>query len=78
MSNLKIYAANPEYLLAMKVLSARTEEDKHDMYDMKFLIDKLKLKNSDEVIDIVLKYFSEDMLKPMTYWMLAEMFDTKS
>ena len=78
MSNLKIYAANPEYLLAMKVLSARTEEDQHDMYDIKFLIDKLKLKNPDEVIDIVLKYFSENMLKPMTYWMLTEMFDTKS
>lgn len=78
MSNLKIYAANPEYLLAMKVLSARTEEDQHDMYDIKFLIDKLKLKNPDEVIDIVLKYFSGNMLKPMTYWMLTEMFDTKS
>lgn len=48
------------------------------MYDIKFLIDKLKLKNPDEVIDIVLKYFSENMLKPMTYWMLTEMFDTKS
>lgn len=67
MSNLKIYVANPEYLLAMKVLSARTEEDQHDLYDMKFLINRLGLTDPEEVINIVLKYFSEDTLKPMTY-----------
>ena len=63
MSNLTVYVPSPEYMLAMKCMSARltgtTDED-----DIVFLVRYLKLKKVNQVLDIILKYFPENMIMP--------------
>ena len=72
MSNLTVYVPSPEYMLAMKCMSARltgaTDED-----DIVFLIKYLNIIDVDQVIGIILKYFPENMIMPKTQYFLMEL-----
>lgn len=72
-SNLKIYVPEPDYMLAMKAISARVNS--LDAVDVKVLIDLLKLKTADEVLDIVEKYYPRKQIKPATQYFIEELFD---
>ena len=71
LSHLKIYMPPPDYLLAMKVLSARA--DTMDQDDLKILIKKLKLKNAAEIVAIVKNYYPRKEIKPETRIMIEEL-----
>lgn len=71
-SNLKIYVPEPDYLLAMKAISARVNSA--DARDVRVLIDLLKLKTVDEVLDIVEKYYPRKQIKPATQFFVEELF----
>jgi predicted nucleotidyltransferase len=71
LSHLKIYIPTPDYLLAMKVLSARA--DSMDPEDMLFLLRKLDLKNADEVLEIVKGYYPHKQVKPAARILLEEL-----
>lgn len=55
LSNLRIYVAEPEYLLAMKLISSRLET--LDISDIKMLINSLKIKKKSELHKILNKYY---------------------
>lgn len=55
LSNLKVWTPEPEYLFAMKALSARKESK--DEEDTRFLIKKIGIKNIDQALDILDKYY---------------------
>lgn len=64
MSNLKILAAKPEYILAMKCFAARLDAD--DLQDAKVLAAHLGLSDRNQVLDIVEKYIPRKMLSIKT------------
>jgi hypothetical protein len=71
LSHLKVYVPSGDYLLAMKVLSARA--DTMDREDMKVLIGSLHLNNVADVVDIVKSYYPNKGIKPETRILLEEL-----
>ena len=71
--NLKVFVPEPDYLLAMKALSARA--DSFDTDDVKTLIMQLGLKTPHEVFAIVEKYYPRQQVKPATQYFIEEMFE---
>lgn len=74
MSNLTVYVPSAEYMLAMKCMSARLTGST-DEEDIIFLVKHLNLKKAEQVLDIILKYFPENMIMPKTEYFLMEIFE---
>ncbi|MFL6230367.1 MAG: hypothetical protein ACJ741_16465 [Pyrinomonadaceae bacterium] len=72
LSNLKVFAPDADYLLAMKVLAARV--DTSDATDVKLLIGTLGLKKPEEVFAVVEKYYPRQQIKPATQYFIEELF----
>ena len=70
MPHLKVYMPTPDYLLAMKVLSARAET--MDREDILVLLRELNLKTADEVLEIVKGYYPHKQVKPAARILLEE------
>jgi hypothetical protein len=70
LSHLKVYVPTPDYLLAMKVLSARAET--MDREDIRVLVNELDLKTADEVLEIVKNYYPHKNVKPAARILLEE------
>lgn len=75
MSHLKVYIPPPEYLLAMKTLSARANTD--DRSDIELLIDELKLKSAGQILEIVKHYYPRKQVKETTAILLEEIFERR-
>lgn len=73
-SHLKVYFAEPDYLLAMKSLAARV--DTTDKDDIIFLIKELNISSVDEVFEIIEKYYPRQQIKPATQFFIEELFGT--
>jgi len=73
LSHLVVMVADPEYMLAMKSLSARI--DGTDSKDIEFLINKLKIKTVEDVFNIIDKYYPRRIIKPATQFFLEAVFD---
>lgn len=71
--NLKVFSADPEYMLAMKSLASRV--DTTDKDDIIFLIKELRLRSPEEVFDIIEKYYPKRQIKPVTKFFLEELFE---
>lgn len=74
LSNLKVFCADPEYLLAMKCISMRLGKEFQDEGDVRFLIRYLNLKKVDEVIKIITKYYDNKLIPQKTFYALEEFF----
>lgn len=74
LSNLKVYVPEPDYLLAMKVLSARVEAT--DKADVQFLIKLLAIKSALEVFSILEKYYPREQIRPATQFFVEEIFES--
>lgn len=77
-SHLKVYGANPEYLLAMKCLAARTgghdEEDRSpDLDDAFWLCRHLGIETREDVARVVLKYLPDREIPERTGFFVEEM-----
>ena len=72
-SNLDIYYADPDYLLAMKTISARI--DATDRGDIEFLIKKLDISTPEQVFAVVEKYYPKNRIKPAAQFFIEEIFD---
>jgi len=73
MSHLKIYVPPPDYLLAMKTLSARANTMDRD--DLKVLILDLGVDGPDAVFQIVKNYYPKKEIKPAARSLIRELFD---
>ena len=73
--HLTVMVADPEYLLAMKSLSARI--DATDGADIAFLIKELKIFSIKEVFEIIETYYPRRIIKPATQFFLEELFGEK-
>ena len=71
--HLKVYVPEPDYLLAMKAISARAES--YDPEDVKLLIGLLRLEKPDEVFAVIEKYYPRQQIKPATQYFIEELFE---
>ena len=71
--NLSVFIPEPDYLLAMKAMSARPNTVDAD--DVRFLIRKLNLTTPQELFDIVEKYYARRRIKPATQFFIEELFE---
>lgn len=71
LSNLRVWAPQADYMLAMKCVSARF--DSHDLDDAKFLLKHLNLKSVDEASHIIEKYYPRKAIPAKTQFLLEEL-----
>lgn len=67
---LRVYSVSTEYLLAMKLMSARFGEKDFD--DIFFLLNKLEITETNQAYDIVLRFFAKDRILPKTGYIIEE------
>lgn len=69
---LKVFVAAPEYLLAMKCMSMRLGRDATDLEDIRFLMDRLALKEASQILNLVRCYYPEEQIQPKTRFAIEE------
>lgn len=67
---LRMWAASPEYVFAMKCLAARDD----DLQDIRLLMERLGLKDVDSAFDVVERFYPRDRIPPKTRFVLEELF----
>lgn len=72
LDHLVVYAASPEYLLAMKCLSARIGEEFHDIDDIRYLLRYLNLARAADAKEILERYYPLDRFPQKTLYLLEE------
>jgi hypothetical protein len=73
--HLRVWAPAPEYMLAMKCVSARF--DSHDRTDVAFLIRHLGLECPEEVLEIVCRYYPRERVPPKAGFLVEELFEER-
>ncbi|MEV0807257.1 hypothetical protein [Micromonospora sp. NPDC050200] len=68
---LRVAAASPEHLLAMKVLAAR----RRDAEDIRFLVDHLGLTSAEQVLGLCAEIFPEEEVPGRARLVLDDVFD---
>ncbi len=58
LSNLKVFCASAEYMLAMKCLAMRIGEGFHDEEDIRYLLKNLAIQRYEEAKEILERYYS--------------------
>lgn len=69
---LKVFVAAPEYLLAMKCLSMRLGRDDTDLGDVRFLMNRLGLRDAEQVLNVVSRYYPGERIQPKTRFAIEE------
>jgi hypothetical protein len=70
---LRVFVAQPAYLLAMKCAAMRLGEEFQDLDDVRFLLRYLDLTTVEQALGVVTRYFDEAQLKPKTRLALEEL-----
>jgi len=80
--HLRLTMPVPEYLLAMKCMAARIAsaagEEPSDVSDIVFLIRRLKLKSSEDVLDLVGRYYPAERIPVKTQYLVESLFEEGS
>jgi hypothetical protein len=72
LSHLKVLTAVPEYLLAMKCLSCRTDVGSYDKDDITFLLRHLDIKTKDHAISLITNFYPEKRFPTRAFFILDE------
>jgi len=78
LEHLRVMVAQPQYLLAMKCLSFRIGAEFHDEDDIRFLLRLLELRNYDEAVAVISKYYPIERFPQKTLFALAELLSDKA
>lgn len=73
LGHLRVFVAQPGYLLAMKCVALRLGEEFHDLDDVRYLLRYLNVSTLEEAVSIVLRYFDEEHILPKTRLALEEL-----
>ena len=60
--HLRVFVAEPHYLLAMKCAAMRLGAEFHDLEDVRYLLRHLNIRSSREALEVVTRYFDETQL----------------
>ncbi len=72
LDHLKVYIAQPEYLLAMKSLSFRIGPEFFDEADIRFLLRYLNVESYSEAVQIITRYYPKEKFPQKTFYALEE------
>lgn len=75
LEHLTVYAADAEYLLAMKCLSARIGEEFHDLDDIRYLLRYLNLAGAAEAKAVIARYYPLERFPQKTLYLLDELLE---
>ncbi len=75
LSNLKVFTARPEYLLAMKCLALRIGEEFHDLADVRFLLRYLNITNHKKALAVITQYYPLERFPQKTLYVLEELIE---
>ena len=73
LDHLRIMMAQPEYLLAMKCLAMRIGAEFHDEDDIRYLLRLLEVRNYEDAMAIVTKYYPPERFPQKALYALAEL-----
>jgi hypothetical protein len=73
LAHLTVYAADPEYLLAMKCLSARIGEEFHDLDDIRYLLRYLNVTSAAAAQTLLARYYPPERFPQKTLYLLEEL-----
>lgn len=73
LEHLRVFVAQPAYLLAMKCVAMRLGEEFHDLDDVRYLLRYLNVSSAHDAMAIVLRYFDETHILPKTHLVLEEL-----
>ena len=73
LEHLRVFVAQPAYLLAMKCVAMRLGEEFRDLDDVRYLLRYLDVTTAEEALAIVLRYFDEEHIPPKTRFALEEL-----
>lgn len=73
LAHLRVFVAQPRYLLAMKCAAMRFGEEFHDVEDVQYLLRYLNVTTVEEALQIVGAYFDDSQLLPKTRLALEEL-----
>ena len=71
--HLRVFIAQPAYLLAMKCVALRIGEQFHDIDDIRYLLRYLNVTTVEEALGIVRQYFDDERILPKTRLALEEL-----
>ena len=71
--HLKVFVAQPTYLLAMKSVALRLGEEFHDLDDVRYLLRYLNITRAADALAIVRQYFDEEQIPAKTRLALEEL-----
>ena len=66
LEHVRVFVAEPHYLLAMKCAALRLGEEFHDLDDVRYLLRYLNISTAEEALAVVTRYFDEERLQPKT------------
>jgi hypothetical protein len=75
LSNLNIYTATPEYLLAMKCLAMRIGAEFHDIADVQYLLRYLNIETYQQACKIITEYYPIERFPQKTLYALQEILE---
>ncbi len=73
--NLRVWAPQADYMLAMKCVSARF--DSHDLDDVTFLLRHLDVESIDEASSIIEQYYPRKLIPAKTQFLLEELLGSR-
>lgn len=73
LSNLTIFCAKAEYLLAMKCLSMRIGEEFHDLSDVHYLLRNLNITQYEEALEVIGRYYPLEKFPQKTLYVLQDL-----
>lgn len=72
LSNLSVFVAQPNYLLAMKCVAMRLGEEFRDLDDVRYLLRHLNISSAKEALTIVARYFDDSEIPLKTRLAIEE------
>jgi hypothetical protein len=78
LDHLRVMAAQPEYLLAMKCLAMRIGAEFHDEEDVRFLLRLLDVRSYDHALSTITKYYPLERFPQKTLYALEDLLPKSS
>ena len=75
LSNLKVFVAQPDYLLAMKCLAMRIGEEFHDLDDVRYLLRYLNITSYKKALATIGQYYPAERFPQKTLYALEELLE---
>ena len=78
LDHLRVMAAQPAYLLAMKCLAMRIGTEFHDEEDVRFLLRLLDIRSHDQALSVIAKYYPRARFPQKTLYALEDLLPKSS